>query len=156
MLAKLVRIWVHKRTQVPPDEVIGKKYIRRWFLLKPRSWITVYLHEFLADDDRFLHDHPKDSLSIVLQGAYWECFANSRFALRKVGAVVFRKATTMHRIELYNAGSPVYMIFIMWGKSRDWGLQFPDGWVSNKVCTDRDETGLRTLKPEYRQRLFRE
>lgn len=47
---------------------------------------------------------------------------------RGPGAVVFRKATALHRLVLPE-GQDAWSLFIMGPKKRDWGFQTPDGWV---------------------------
>lgn len=72
--------WI--RASLEPDELIGEHEMRRWWLLPRNRWFNVFLHEHQADDSRFLHDHPCDSISIRLRGElveyrptrprYWE------------------------------------------------------------------------------------
>ncbi len=51
------------------------------------AWITeriaIRAHTILrSDNERHLHDHPVDSISIVLQGGYWEVCAPTPAAIR--------------------------------------------------------------------------
>ena len=80
------RIRLHRR----PDFVIGDHYLSRWYVTpwtgkykhveKPTRWQrlvrslpVLYVHAFTgSDDDRALHDHPAASMTIVLDGSYWE------------------------------------------------------------------------------------
>lgn len=60
---------------------------------RPKSWllyrwlcrnIAVRAHTILrSDSDRHLHDHPSWSLSIVLDGGYWEVCEPTAYALRR-------------------------------------------------------------------------
>lgn len=69
------RKWTQSRPmdfRIPPDSAIPV-YMERWWRV-PRNWATnVYFHTVRrSDDDRALHDHPWFSLSLVLDGGYFE------------------------------------------------------------------------------------
>lgn len=137
-------------------------YLRRWFCTrwsddnhqwKGRRLPNMYLHNMLDhDDDRALHDHPWDNLSIVLWGGYIEhVFAYPPEEgqplppviqkRRRMGSIVYRPAHMAHRLELYQepvgvltaicniAGAniqptlrPCWTLFLTWRKTRDWGF----------------------------------
>lgn len=133
-------------------------YLRRWFLTPwsaddhPRkAWRlpNIYLHNMQqSDDDRALHDHPWDNLSIVLRGGYIEhVFERTPIdgvelpriiqKRRRAGAIVFRRAELAHRLELHTdechprdrmlhrfglKTRPCWTIFITWRKRREWGF----------------------------------
>jgi hypothetical protein len=130
----------------PPDEIIGDKYLRRWYLFpgrqkdgsKPDSnKVRAYLHNFIgSDDDRAVHDHPGWSLSILLRGSLVELmpYESDEMADALPGTEVlrgrriawlwpvFRKATHTHRILLVSDSA--WTIFIMGPKRREWGFWF--------------------------------
>lgn len=144
-----MRIWPKHYTIVAR----GQDYLRRWLLtpwsadshpFKHRRRPNIYLHHILAsDDDRALHDHPWDNLSIVLWGGYTEhLFAYPPregqplppviTKRRRPGSIVYRKAEQAHRLELnprwkselLNNGRerPCWSLFITWRKRREWGF----------------------------------
>lgn len=52
--------------------------------------VAIRAHTILrSDSDRHLHDHPSWSLSVVLEGGYWEIFEPTMFALRRRSAYDF-------------------------------------------------------------------
>lgn len=138
-----------------PHFVIDKQgskvpYLKRWFLtpwsddshkLKRKRLPNVFLHQILrSDDDRALHDHPWNNLSIILRGGYMEYMferppvngvelPNIICKRRRFGSIVFRKAEMAHRLELHRQWlnltqpeKPCWSIFITWRKRREWGF----------------------------------
>lgn len=121
--------------------------------------VAIRAHTILrSDTDRHLHDHPSWSLSIVLEGGYWEVFEPTSYALerpiayqrlldclereypdsdlcahygiywRGPGAIVMRKATDFHRLILPR-NTVARSIFAMGRKSNSWGFRTPNGKV---------------------------
>jgi len=147
----------------PPDFVIGgaaRPYIQRWWLIPRNRWFNIYLHRIMRDDDdRALHDHPWWNVSILLRGAYVEVRPDFKAAktpytriadlpvTRKrhgVGSVVFRRATTSHRLELpiENGGIRyVWSLFITGPVIRKWGFHCPHGWRFWKDFVAQDDIG---------------
>lgn len=132
-----------------PDRIIGPEgdqpYMRRWHLIPRNNWFCIYLHCVTRDDDdRALHDHPGANVSIILKGAYREILPDCstltsistphyrvadipyKRMIRRAGAVIFRRATTPHRLEVVEG--PVWSLFIMGPKRRVWGFHCPSGW----------------------------
>lgn len=114
-----LRIFSPHFTIAKPD---ASPYLRRWFLtpwssddhrLKDRRLPNVYLHQILrSDDDRALHDHPWDNISIILWGGYVEHVFERppvegmemppvTTKRRRMFSIVRRKAEDAHRLELY-------------------------------------------------------
>lgn len=114
-----------------PDECVSNKdgtYLKRWYLVRDHGVKNVYLHNFVGnDDDRALHDHPWDSVSVVLKGKYKEYMEDDYTAIRRQGDVLFRNADFAHRIELING--PAWTLFITGPKVRDWGFLCEEGWT---------------------------
>ncbi len=136
-LFTMIKNQVSKRA---PDKTIGPDhdpYMRRWYILPHNPWFNVYLHQILRSDrERELHDHPWDNWSYIVEGAYYEhqevqLFKNldhkfiCPFPLWK-GKSKFRKAEHKHRIEIM---SPVWSIFIIGPKKRDWGFWQGDKFI---------------------------
>lgn len=127
-----------------PDEIINDNvdgidvpYLMRWWVKdKGEHGDNIYLHCFVRSDyDRALHDHPRDSVSVILDGEYLEHTPEGTFH-RKRGDVVTRVAASLHRIELISG--PTWTLFIVGKKYREWGFACPDGWVHwSKFTEDR-------------------
>jgi len=141
-------------TRRPPDFVIGgaeRPYMLRWHLLKTR-WLSVYLHQILrSDDDRALHDHRADNVSILLRGCYDEVMpcplhpealhlGHFLTLRRHAGDIVRRRAEALHRLELVDA-APCWTLWIKGRERRDWGFACRQGWVPWQVFTAADDSG---------------
>ncbi len=130
-----------------PTEVIGENYLQRWHLIPHNRFLNIYLHKFTgSDDDRALHDHPWNSVSIALKGQmfehlgedpvpnpdYADGFANPMVAdgrwIKKF-IPYFRKAEQKHRMELVDG--PAWTLFITGPKKREWGFYTKEGWMHN-------------------------
>ena len=124
-------------------------YMNRWWLVPydnpdepnagPVSWrrpvakilqhfgIAVRVHEILRSDyERHPHDHPWWYITIILRGNYIETRYNDKGRLIDVthwgpGSVLFRKASSWHRLTLPERGS-TWTLFISGPKSRGWGF----------------------------------
>jgi len=121
--------WARAKMIHDPDFVIGEPaYLKRWWIVPRNEFQNVYLHHILRDDDdRALHDHPWDNVSLLLAGRYREITPEGAF-VREPGSVVPRKATDSHRLELID-DKPVISLFFTGPKVREWGFHCPKGWV---------------------------
>lgn len=128
----------------------GAPYMRRFIFRLPFKLGTVRLHQILrSDDDRHLHDHPFDFVSILLTGSYAEttptpcdCDAESRgyhyrcdFEIsptrRRIWprfSIVRKRAEDLHRLTL---SRPLWTLVFAGPKRRDWGFATELGWVHN-------------------------
>lgn len=145
--------------RIPPDTAVPA-YMHRWWRV-PRNWATnIYYHIVLrSDDDRALHDHPWMSISIVLDGGYFEHTILAGGIHRKVwkgpGSMSFRWTGSLaHRLELKRVSLmeaplsalenreveisdatnmkvevPATTIFITGPVLRRWGFHHESGWV---------------------------
>lgn len=137
----------------PPDLTIFRRnheqYIRRWYLCPRNRYFNAYLHETLLDDDEPPHDHPWPNVSIILRGGYWETkfyplqdqrgqwHFPSAVHWRAPGSVVFRRATTAHRLMVENTDArSSWSLFLTGPVLRDWGFWGQRGWVSHKLILD--------------------
>lgn len=117
-----------------PDVTIyreaGRVYLRRWWILPRNKYLNVYLHEFNdSDDDRALHNHPWNWVSIILKGYYWEHLENGVF-FRLQGSARRGSAGSFHRVELVNGPDgprKVWTLFITTKRIQDWGFMCPGG-----------------------------
>lgn len=105
-------------------------YLRRWWIIPRNKKFNIYLHHFIqSDDDRANHDHPWWNISIVLRGQYFEHVEGHYIRRhRGRGAIVFRRATLAHHVELWNE-EPCWTLFITGPVKREWGFHCPTGWV---------------------------
>lgn len=118
----------------------GDYYLERFYVLFPLSWekytpFNIYLHKFYSSDEGDLHDHPWNNISLVLSGRYWEetesdnSLFTAQYHLRVPGDIVFRKATDKHKISIVNHSAPVWTLFLMGRRFREWGF-YPNGkWM---------------------------
>lgn len=104
----------------------------RWRLWCKGPWPNVYFHEFhRSDDARALHDHPTDNCTVILDGQYMEILHEGQPWMpghaidRRRGDIVFRFATTPHRIVLFDGPwgpQRVTTVFLCGPRRRDWGF----------------------------------
>lgn len=124
----------------PPDLIIGPRdnpQTLRWVLFNWRGY-QLCLHKWLrSDEDRALHDHKADNLTLILSrqgfremvreyveyGGYLDCWWD-----RSAWTPHFRKAETPHRVALYDM-RPVWTLWFRWPPRRRWGFHCPKGWV---------------------------
>jgi hypothetical protein len=113
----------------------------RWTLVRFFGW-QMALHKICrSDDDRALHDHVGDNLSIVLRGQYTEMPDRQVYGS---GNVVFRKAEKPHRLVL-NPGEHVWTLWLRWPHRREWGFYCPKGWVHWTKFTSGGREGSSTI-----------
>lgn len=129
------------RMHTRPDRTIytstGNVYLERWHVLRTR-WLSIYLHKIHRNDERALHDHPGNNVSILLRGSYAETtFTGCR--VYRAGAVIYRPAHKAHRLTIVR---PVWSLFLMGPVIRQWGFYCTRGWTSAK---DRTLCGDETL-----------
>ena len=137
-------MWISQR---PADVVIQTRYLDRWYVTpwsrayrdiheeEHTGWQrfvhalpNVYLHVFSGSDyARALHDHPWDSVSIILMGGYVEHTPAGEH-WRPAGSVVWRRAEDLHRIEVTPAMPLVVTLFITGRRRRLWGFDCREGW----------------------------
>lgn len=93
-----------------PDFVVGgvdNPYMQRWFVIPHNPFFNIYLHRFLHDDDdRALHTHPWASVSLVLDGGYFEHFPYGMTFWRHAGSITCRSSKALHRISLQKVIAP--------------------------------------------------
>ena len=102
-------------------------YMRRFWLFRS-PLVNARVHEILrSDNDRHLHDHPWDYVSVILRGGYWE-ITESGERWYGPGSVVCRRATHQHRLVL-PPGQTATTLFLHARKRRSWGFHTEAGWV---------------------------
>lgn len=135
--------------------VISRKttgvYLIRYYLIPSNKYFNIYLHKFMSsDEDIALHDHPWDSLSILLYNSYIECIPEnkekwlnneSRSIIeieRKQFSVIYRDASWIHKIVLHKG--PVYTLFITSSYKRNWFFWCDKGPVLSSDFLDKTGT----------------
>lgn len=123
-------------------------YMHRWILETP--WFTIRLHHILrSDEDRALHDHPWDFVSLILWGGYTEVtqwyspkgvdgLSGPRYDYfyRRFGPgnIIRRKASDLHRLELPE-GKTAWTLVFTGPTLRSWGFHIPfEGWIPWKAA----------------------
>ncbi len=109
-----------------------REYLYRYYLIGRRNhkWFTLALHKILISDHDFQHDHPYRWGSLILSGTYIEHTPEGSKQM-KAGAFRIRKPEQLHRLEL-NHG-PVWTLFFMGKRVRDWGFSVKGKWVDHQT-----------------------
>lgn len=117
-----------------PDLIIGPPHAPqtlRWHIFKWCGW-QLALHKWLrSDDDRALHDHSADNVSLLLTGGYWDIsYRDGKYRVDFRWPLIpyFRKAETPHRVRLLSNGKPVWSLWLRLPPRREWGFMCPNGW----------------------------
>lgn len=126
-----------------------EKYLERFYILSTR-WIGIYLHRFWSSDDDGLHDHPWNSVSILLDGHYFEeeperqnvpygsTITRRRSPFHPL--MKFRSRYDAHRITVDEENPGAWSLFIRFGlKRRTWGFYRNRGWQAAEVQSRKDE-----------------
>ena len=124
-------------------------YLERFYVLST-PWVGIYLHRFWMDDDDGLHDHPWNSLSILLAGAYNEEMPERQAVpygptvtkLRRPlhPPVYIRSKFASHIITVPNGYEGTWSLFIRFGtKRRQWGFYRHRGWEAAEVQSRKEE-----------------
>jgi hypothetical protein len=146
-----------------PDLTIGpptNPQTYRWHLWLPkwlydRGW-RLNLHRWLrSDDDRALHDHRGDSVSVILWGGYYEITSHAWEPLKRrwcfPGCVLFRRGELPHRVELREGHGQVWTLWLRWPFRREWGFWCRKGWMlwSDYMGSRANyyQTGVSQLQP---------
>lgn len=131
-----------------------KPYLTRFYLVPNNKYLNMYLHFFhSSDEDDALHDHPWNSLSIILYGkyiehepiSYYDWIKNGNRSTKKMlkgaGSVIFRPPEHIHKIELLNdekSGTPqtVVTLFMTGPYLREWGFWCNSGFRKSSEYLD--------------------
>ena len=123
--------------------VESEDYLERFYILST-PWVGIYLHRFWADDDDGLHDHPWNSISILLHGMYFEeqperqsvpygpTITRERSPLHPICKL--RRRYDAHRITISKEQPGAWSLFIRFGfKRRTWGFWRDGTWEPAEV-----------------------
>lgn len=109
----------------------GVVHFRRWRILYT-PWFKINLHGiYKHDEDKHLHNHPWNFLSIVLSGWYVEDI-DGKLNLRYPGQIAKRTKKIFHKISSVCSKS-VYTLNIMWGKQEVWGYQVDGKFIDHET-----------------------
>lgn len=106
-------------------------YLRRFYLKRDGVDFHLYLHYFVrGDDDKFVHDHPWDFQTLILNKGYTEELKNGQKYFREPGVWSPRRpAEWAHKVHLTKG--PVWTLFKTFGKRKEWGFLTDKGWVAH-------------------------
>jgi hypothetical protein len=110
----------------------GSLYMGRYGIFETH-WLSIRIHHIAtADNDRVLHDHPWNFLSLVLKGGYIEerpyadipCWDDEKEmtyrVTRKRWSFGFRRATSRHRVSFVEPDT--WTLFIYGRLRQPWGF----------------------------------
>lgn len=128
LIAWLVtRPWIRRRlirsAMKRPYLHIGD-YMHRWWLIPEVRGLpfAVRIHRILREDaDPYLHDHPFDWRTIILDGWYREEDVLGAMHERNTGDTRAATAETLHRIDEVSQGG-VWTMFIVGRRRNAWGF----------------------------------
>lgn len=108
----------------------GALHFQRFALLET-PWFNIYLHKiYRPDEDGYLHDHPWDFQSLILEGSYTEQNEEGFFP-KKPFMMASYKAEYVHKIAAVKRTT--LSLVITGPRRRVWGYQTPEGWMDNKT-----------------------
>lgn len=127
-----------------------ENYLERFYILST-PWLGIYLHRFWASDDDGLHDHPWHSISILLDGVYFEeeperqnvPYGSSIIYERRPLQPLFkvRSKYAAHRITVDEENPGAWSLFIRFGlKRRRWGFYRNRGWEAAAVQSRKEKS----------------
>lgn len=135
-------LWLKTLLSGKPHFIIGGQdapYMLRWYVIPRNRFLSIYLHKFLRDDDdRALHDHPWNFLSIMFSGAYDEHTPDGVIK-RTSPSIAYRPASHRHRVVLRS--KHCWTLVIRGNVIREWGFWCPQGFVHWTHFTDSRDAG---------------
>ena len=116
-----------------PEEISGREsyrhrqeiYLYRWILLA-RENFNIYLHHFVDNDLKCMHDHPKRFISIGLKGWYIEQTPTGN---EIYSAPWIRSFPPEHIHRLLVPSKSCWTIVIVFKKTREWGFWHLGKWI---------------------------
>lgn len=144
----LAKFFKWKYEDKSPDFIIfgedDQPYMLRWWVIPRNKYFNIYLHKVIGDDDRAMHDHPWNSLGLILEGTYLEIIPIYQPIGRKMvdksfggdklsqGRWKYRDTDFAHYLLKYDE-EPVWTLFFTGPKKRDWGFYHPESlnWVDH-------------------------
>ncbi len=110
----------------------GVLHFRRWRILS-LPFLKINLHGiYMHDEDKHLHNHPWNFISIVLKGWYSERLEGDKINVRYPGNIAMRKKDAFHKIDSLQSKS-IYTLNFMWGKQEVWGYKVKGKFVDHET-----------------------
>jgi len=143
MLLKLLEKLNRKRVIL---DRFGKEYMHRYYLLfkekqnafdSVRPYPNIFIHKILlSDEDRDVHDHPWNYITIILKGGYWEwqpvIVDGNQIGEYRVWrgpcSIIWRRASSFHRLEM---PEPTWTLFLHGWRKKEWGFLTNKGFVES-------------------------
>lgn len=129
-------------------EIISKEglvHFRRYRLLET-PWFRIYIHQICrSDEDRHLHTHPWDYISLLLKGSY-----EQEFQTNDVHGWTYHSGLSLTKLDRYSAHRitlhtpEVWTLFFAHGKRSiwDWGYMLDNGaYIDHKVYRELKNEG---------------
>jgi len=138
------RVRIGGRRMIPRERGGAEEdYLERFYIFST-PWVGIYIHRFWADDNDGLHDHPWNSVSVLLAGAYNEemperqnvPYGPSIMKLRRPlhPLLHVRSKHAAHRITIPEGQEGTWSLFIRFGlKRRTWGFYRNRTWEPAEV-----------------------
>lgn len=126
----------------------GRLHFRRWRILST-PWFSIFVHGiYQRDEDKHLHNHPWDYVSIVLKGTYIEATKNWKpdwsncwdFTTRGPLSIVSRDAGQYHKVATIVDG-PVYSLFFTSSRYNHWGYSVEGLYVNHRKYRELKNSG---------------
>ena len=127
----------HPVTDVITGNDEGKDYLYRWALIPKNRFFNIYLHHFIGDDKRVLHDHPWCSLAYQLEGCFVEHYKRhsddqTKGRVIEKGTWTFRRGSFLHYLTLKDTfgldSRGAWSLFFTGPRFRMWGFRTVEGW----------------------------
>lgn len=131
--------WLTKkgRRRIINDPVNGRPYMYRYHIFKNKNeddqqtGFNIFIHKIVQSDGRHLHDHPWNYITVILKGGYKE-YTPLGVYNQSPGHVLFRRAKSLHRLELYH-NEPCWTLFVRFKQKRKWGFIVNGQWIDCKT-----------------------
>ena len=119
----------------------GELHFVRWNIFSIGNF-SVNIHAiYKADEDKHLHNHPWNFVSIVLKGWYSEKLEGDKTNIRYPRNIVKRKKDAFHKIDSLHS-KVIYTLNCMWGKRDDWGYMVNGKFVQHEKYRMLKNEGL--------------
>ena len=105
----------------------GALHFRRWQILKLKNF-AIYIHGiYMADEDKHMHDHPWNFMSIPFWGGFIEVTEKgerARFLIPR-----YYKAGTFHKIDYVRKKG--FTLVFMGKRRREWGYNVDGKFIDH-------------------------
>lgn len=110
----------------------GVLHFRRWAILQTK-FLSIYIHGiYKEDNDKHLHNHPWNILTIILKGSYIEQLLDTEVK-RKFLHVGFRNRYQYHKIKELLSDKVFTLAFVFGKRNNKWGYAVDDNHIIHTV-----------------------